>query len=236
LQARGDRVINDHIAFRSVDMRPLLRIFLFYGYEVQLDSSGLPFNFASSNKKLTAIWLRHPNATFPRLFISQVRLADIHPQAADLAQHYLAQSEDPLADLDLMDAVAVIDYLHTRGAKKMIVARVFSAASERAANKMARSVVDSPLVKSMVAGEMLNWGRLLMAIGKVGEPLNLENISLYIQDVCILEKGQEKTATTADFSADTLYIDIHVGMGEASAIAYGCDMHEAYATINKDKS
>lgn len=122
------------------------------------------------------------------------------------------------------------------GAKKMIVARVYSAASERAANKMARSVVDSPLVKSMVAGEMLNWGRLLMAIGKVDEPLNLENISLYIQDVCILEKGQEIAASTADFSADTLYIDIHVGMGEASGVAYGCDMHEAYATINKDKS
>ena len=114
LQARGDRVINDHIAFRSMDMRPLLSIFFFYGYQVVLDETGLPFNFAAVNKKLTAVWLRHPNPSFPRLFISQIRLADIAAEATQIAENYLADSQDPIDDLDYMDAAAVIAYLHSR--------------------------------------------------------------------------------------------------------------------------
>ena len=109
---RGDIMKNDHIAFRSLDIRSLLKVFLPYGYQIQFDdnSSRTPFNFQS--KKLTAIWLKHPLSEMPRIFISECRIQEI-PELAAIVQPYLDQVNDPVDHLDSNDVDGVIEYLHT---------------------------------------------------------------------------------------------------------------------------
>ncbi|MEK9726473.1 MAG: DUF1338 domain-containing protein [Candidatus Margulisiibacteriota bacterium] len=112
VQARGDRIINDHIAFRSIHIESILTIFLHLGYEVRFDhSTGQPFNF--EQKKLTAVWLKHPNKNVPRIFVSQFRFTEGSEQLQKIIGKYLKDWKDPINDLDLNDAQAINEYLHT---------------------------------------------------------------------------------------------------------------------------
>lgn len=112
MKNRGDKIINDHIAFRAFECKSLLKVFLPYGYQVQyLDNrSRLPFNF--KDKCLTAVWLKHPNADMPRIFISECRLEEF-PQLEQVIAPYLAQKNDYIDDLNYKDTKAIIKYLHT---------------------------------------------------------------------------------------------------------------------------
>ncbi|MBT5855358.1 DUF1338 family protein [bacterium] len=112
IQDRGDIISNDHVAFRSFDMRSLLKVFLPFGYEVQYQNQTekIPFNFVQ--KKLTAVWLKHPNADMPRVFISQLRLDEL-PKVATLMQPYIDGLNDPIDTIEPMDVPRLIEYLHT---------------------------------------------------------------------------------------------------------------------------
>ncbi len=112
MSQRGDIIKNDHIAFRSVDIRSLLTVFLHYDYEVQFDTSDrLPMNFPG--KKLTAVWLKHPNPSMPRIFVSEFRFDEGTESLRAVLSKYLDQLEDPIDHLDLDDVDAVVEYLHT---------------------------------------------------------------------------------------------------------------------------
>lgn len=109
---RGDWIKNDHIAFRSQDMTSLLKVFLPYDYTVQFldNETRTPFNFTS--KKLTAVWLKHPNPDMPRVFISEFRL-DEAPELSTIVEPYFSKKVDPIDNLDPNDTDAVVNYLHT---------------------------------------------------------------------------------------------------------------------------
>ena len=110
--SRGDQIINDHIAFRSIHLESILRIFLHLGFEVRMDpSTGRPFNFEA--KKLTAVWLKHPNPAVPRVFVSQFRFEEGSPKLQAIVNRYMADWQDPIKSLDLNDATAINTYLHT---------------------------------------------------------------------------------------------------------------------------
>ncbi len=122
---QGDLVANDHVAFRSISVVPLLKIFLPYGYKVQFDDNEnqIPFNFTS--KKLTAIWLKHPNNCFPRIFISEIRLEELPKTLYQSEQrrtleiqkiiiHYFDNLTDPIDSVDPFNTKEVVNYLHTR--------------------------------------------------------------------------------------------------------------------------
>ncbi|MEK9657021.1 MAG: DUF1338 family protein [bacterium] len=109
IRERGDEVLNDHMAFRSIDIRSLLKVFLPYGYQVCFQENGQFFNFQS--KHLTAVWLKHPHPAYPYIFISECRINEI-PGAAALLQPFLDHFNDPIDDIQAMDSVALIDYLH----------------------------------------------------------------------------------------------------------------------------
>lgn len=113
MKERDEFVLNDHIAFRSLDCFSLLKIFLHYDYKVMYKDVArrIPFNFAE--KKLTAVWLSHPNPSFPRVFISQCRLDEL-PEIKSILLPYIEQKCDPIDSLDLDDPSTVVRYLHTR--------------------------------------------------------------------------------------------------------------------------
>ncbi|RAP37750.1 DUF1338 domain-containing protein [Candidatus Marinamargulisbacteria bacterium SCGC AAA071-K20] len=112
IKSRGDTIFNDHIAFRAFELNSLLKVFLPYDYKVKFldQEKKLPFNFES--KKLTAVWLKHPNPDMPRIFISSCRLEEF-PELASTVGPYLEQKKDFIDQVDFNDTKAVIDYLHT---------------------------------------------------------------------------------------------------------------------------
>ena len=122
------------------------------------------------------------------------------------------------------------------GATKLIEVVVEGARSEADARLAARSVAGSLLVKTAVYGNDPNWGRIMMALGKSGAEMVESRMALYINDVCIMEDGLPisyfKDAVVANMKQPTVRLTARLGMGEASAMAWGCDMSEAFVTFN----
>ena len=112
MSERGDQILNDHIAFRSVELTSILKIFLHLGYEMRMDdATGKPFNF--EQKKLTAVWLKHPNPNVPRVFVSQFRFNEGSQNLQTIIETYLKDWKDPIDSIDLNDPNAINQYLHT---------------------------------------------------------------------------------------------------------------------------
>ena len=107
---RGDILFNDHIAFRSIDIRSLLKIFLPYGYRAQMAGDGHLFNF--KNKHLTALWLKHWHPAYPYIFLSECRFQEI-PGADLILQPYFESFQDPIDEIDPLDSYGHLNYLHS---------------------------------------------------------------------------------------------------------------------------
>ena len=124
------------------------------------------------------------------------------------------------------------------GARTLIEVVAEGAASDADARIAARTISSSPLVKTMITGRDPNWGRVLMAAGRSGAALDLERTEVWIGEFCAFEQGAPTATPEADISAamdrDEVRIRIHLGCGEASATAWGCDLTEDYVRINAD--
>jgi glutamate N-acetyltransferase/amino-acid N-acetyltransferase len=124
------------------------------------------------------------------------------------------------------------------GARTLIEMRVDGAKSRDDARRAARTVVSSPLVKTMITGRDPNLGRVMMALGRSGAELDVENISVWIGDQCAFERG---APTALDYAAISKAMDApdvrlraDLGQGAYSATAWGCDLTEDYIRINAD--
>ena len=122
------------------------------------------------------------------------------------------------------------------GATKLIEVVVEGARSEADARLAARSVAGSLLVKTAVYGNDPNWGRVMMALGKSGAEMEESRMALYINDVCIMEDGLPisyfKDAVIGNMKQPTVRLTARLGVGGATATAWGCDMSEAFVTFN----
>ena len=122
------------------------------------------------------------------------------------------------------------------GATHLIEVQVDGAANVQDARAAAKTVVSSSLVKSAVHGADPNWGRVLAALGRSGADVDEERVALYINDVCIMEGGVpipfHKEAVVSLMRGDQVTFRIGLGLGTASATAWGCDLTEAYVVIN----
>ncbi len=123
------------------------------------------------------------------------------------------------------------------GAEHLIRVSVRGAASELEARRIARSVVDSPLVKTMVHGADPNVGRLLMAIGKcVDCTVRPDATDAWINGQQVVTRGQrvdfDEASVRRTLAADTVDLEIALGVGTAAATAYGCDLSRGYIDEN----
>lgn len=122
------------------------------------------------------------------------------------------------------------------GATKLIEAYVEGAETLIDARLAARAIVSSILVKTAVYGNDPNWGRVMMALGKSGAEVKESEISLFINDVCIMESGLPvpyfKEAVMANMKRPDVQFHIDLNLGEASATAWGCDLSPEYITFN----
>tara|TARA_B100000029_G_scaffold479151_1_gene525913 strand:- start:21319 stop:22566 length:1248 start_codon:yes stop_codon:yes gene_type:complete len=125
------------------------------------------------------------------------------------------------------------------GAQKFITLNVFGAESKRAARAIGLSVANSPLVKTAVAGEDPNWGRIIMAVGKAGEKADRDRLSISIGGIPITDKGQRASdyneAVVASYMKNRdIEISLNVGVGRSKATVWTCDLTHKYISINAD--
>ncbi|NPD14148.1 bifunctional glutamate N-acetyltransferase/amino-acid acetyltransferase ArgJ [Xinfangfangia sp. D13-10-4-6] len=125
------------------------------------------------------------------------------------------------------------------GATKLIEVRVSGAASDQDAAKAAFAIANSPLVKTAVAGEDPNWGRIVMAIGKSGANAERDRLTIRFGDILVAEKGWKSPSYTEEEGAaymkgQELLIDVNLGMGRAKRTVWTCDLTDRYVAINAD--
>ncbi len=125
------------------------------------------------------------------------------------------------------------------GARKQIEINVTGAKSARSAKRIALSIANSPLVKTAVAGEDANWGRVVMAVGKAGEPADRDLLSVWFGDIRVAHNGERdpdysEEATSAYMKGDEIRIRADIGLGRAKATVWTCDLTKEYVEINGD--
>jgi len=125
------------------------------------------------------------------------------------------------------------------GATKLIEVRVSGAASEADAAKVAFAIANSPLVKTAVAGEDPNWGRIVMAVGKSGAAAERDRLTIRFGDTLVAEKGWKSPGYSEEAGAsymkgEELVIDVNLGMGRAKRTVWTCDLTDRYVAINAD--
>jgi glutamate N-acetyltransferase/amino-acid N-acetyltransferase len=125
------------------------------------------------------------------------------------------------------------------GATKFIKVTVEGAKSPASARKIARTVCESPLVKTAFAGEDANWGRIVMAVGRADEPIRRERIGVKFGDLWAARDGRvasdySEAAMSAYMKNRELEVLVDVGVGRASAVMWTCDLTHGYVSINGD--
>ncbi len=123
------------------------------------------------------------------------------------------------------------------GASKFVEVRVTGAASARAAKVIALAIANSPLVKTAVAGEDANWGRIVMAVGKSGEKADRDRLCIKIGGVAVAQNGQvvpgyDEAPVDAHMKGQDILIETDVGVGRGKATVWTCDLTHAYIDIN----
>ncbi len=125
------------------------------------------------------------------------------------------------------------------GISKFVTIKVSGAISDASAHRIGMSVANSPLVKTAIAGEDANWGRIVMAVGKAGEPAERDKLSIWIGPHVLAEGGQpaasyKETDGAAYMKQDEIVIRLDLGLGEGGAVVYTCDLTHSYIDINAD--
>ncbi len=125
------------------------------------------------------------------------------------------------------------------GASKFITISVSGAASARAARRIAMTVANSPLVKTAIAGEDANWGRIIMAVGRAGEKADRDRLSIVIGGVVIAEAGHphpdyREAQVVPHMKGREIDIAVDVGVGRGKATVWTCDLTHGYISINAD--
>ena len=125
------------------------------------------------------------------------------------------------------------------GATKFVEIRVTGAVSAGDAHRVAMSIANSPLVKTAIAGQDPNWGRIVAAVGKSGAEADRDRLSIRFGDILVAEKGWRSPAYNEDDAAaymrqQNLVIGIDLGLGKASRTVWTCDLTHRYIDINAD--
>ena len=125
------------------------------------------------------------------------------------------------------------------GAKKLLKINISKAQNYQSARKIAFSIANSPLIKTAIAGEDPNWGRVIMAIGKAGENVNVKKLNIKFGELSIIKNGElnseyDEKIVQEYMEWDSIEINVEMNMGEGNYIAYTCDFTKDYIDINTD--
>ena len=125
------------------------------------------------------------------------------------------------------------------GAQKLIKINVRRASSTISARRIGLSIANSPLVKTAIAGEDANWGRVVMAVGKSGEKADRDKLGVWFGGIKIAENGgvvdnYDERPVAKHMQGHEVIIDVDVGVGRGTATVWTCDLTHGYININAD--
>jgi glutamate N-acetyltransferase / amino-acid N-acetyltransferase len=125
------------------------------------------------------------------------------------------------------------------GARKLVEIVVEGAVSKRSARRIALSIANSPLVKTAIAGEDANWGRIVMAVGKAGEPADRDRLAIWFGDVRVAHKGArdpgyDEAAVSALMKKPEIRVKVALGLGRGRDRVLTCDLTKDYVAVNAD--
>ena len=125
------------------------------------------------------------------------------------------------------------------GASKFVKVTITSAESPASARKIARTIAESPLVKTAFAGEDANWGRIVMAVGRADEPIDRDRIKVQFGPLVAAQDGlisptYDEARMSAYMKNAELEVSVDVGVGKGAATVWTCDLTKQYVAINGD--
>lgn len=140
---------------------------------------------------------------------------------------------------DLCRQLAHLVVRDGEGATKFVAIHVEGAKSDESAHRIALSIANSPLVKTAIAGEDANWGRVVMAIGKAGEPAERDLLSIrfgatQVASGGLAVEGYDEAPVAAHLMGQDIEIGVDLGLGEGRATVWTCDLTHGYISINAD--
>ena len=158
-------------------------------------------------------------------------------QNRDITDPIIQKFELALKSLTLNLAKQIV--IDGEGAKKFITVRIVNARSMISAKKIGFSIANSPLVKTAVAGEDPNWGRVIMGIGKSGEKVNNEKLVIKFGDIVVAEDGKisneyDEAKLKEYMKWDSIIIEVNLNQGNELFECYTCDFTRDYIDINAD--
>ncbi|MDP2130454.1 MAG: bifunctional glutamate N-acetyltransferase/amino-acid acetyltransferase ArgJ [Erythrobacter sp.] len=125
------------------------------------------------------------------------------------------------------------------GAQKFVTIRVSGAVSDNSARRIGLTIANSPLVKTAIAGEDANWGRVVMAVGKAGEPADRDRLSIAFGGVWAARNGlpvedYDEAPVAEHLKGEEIDIAVDIGLGAGRATVWTCDLTHGYIAINAD--
>jgi glutamate N-acetyltransferase / amino-acid N-acetyltransferase len=158
-----------------------------------------------------------------------------HPRVPAEGGRILADFAASLDEVLLDLALAVVR--DGEGAQKLIRIDVSGATTARSAKRIAAAVANSPLVKTAIAGEDANWGRIVMAVGKAGEPADRDRLSIAVGGVWMARNGTvvadyDEAPVVEHMRGREIHIEIDLGLGRGSTTVWTCDLTHGYIDIN----
>jgi glutamate N-acetyltransferase/amino-acid N-acetyltransferase len=125
------------------------------------------------------------------------------------------------------------------GATKFVTVKVMGAKTKQAARAIAKSIANSPLVKTAIAGEDPNWGRIVAAVGKAGEEADRDRLAIWLGEIQVAKDGEVASSYREQDGAAymknrEIAISVDVGVGKAASTVWTCDLTKDYIAINAD--
>ncbi|WP_174274143.1 bifunctional glutamate N-acetyltransferase/amino-acid acetyltransferase ArgJ [Sphingomonas bacterium] len=141
--------------------------------------------------------------------------------------------------IDLCRQLAHLVIRDGEGASKFITITVEGAETDSSARRIALSIANSPLVKTAIAGEDANWGRVVMAVGKAGEPAERDRLAIRFGATQVAEgglavEGYDEAPVAAHLKGREVEIGVDLGLGDGRATVWTCDLTHGYIAINAD--
>ena len=198
-----------------------------------------------SANNLQKMLSRHVDATFNSITVDSDTSTSDTLLVAATGQSTAAEVKGPVAkafEAALRGVMMNLAHQVVRdgeGATKFVEVRVTGAASDGDAHKVAMSIANSPLVKTAIAGQDPNWGRIVAAIGKSGAEADRDRLAIRFGDILVAEKGwrhpdyQEEDGANYMLNPELL-IHVDLGLGKAARSVWTCDLTSQYIAINAD--
>jgi glutamate N-acetyltransferase/amino-acid N-acetyltransferase len=157
----------------------------------------------------------------------------------------IASAEDAGADAfaaaihDVCRQLAHLVVRDGEGAQKFMAVRVTGGVSDESAHRVGMAIANSPLVKTAIAGEDANWGRVVMAVGKAGEPADRDKLSIGFGGIWAAREGlpledYDEAPVAAHLKGHDITIEVDLGLGSGCAQVWTCDLTHGYIAINAD--